>query len=50
MKVEIVEKYIEETLGNRLKEFKIEERYIQKMKENIQKQIYSLLYHWKEHS
>lgn len=48
MKVEIVEKYIEEILGNRLEKFEIEERYIQKIKENVQKQIYSLLYHWND--
>ncbi len=48
MKEKIIEKYVEEILYNRLKTFKIEEKYIQKMKENIQSQIYSLIYHWNE--
>lgn len=48
MKLEIVQKYLEEILGNRLKELKIQDEYIQKIKENIQNQMYSILYHWND--
>lgn len=48
MNEEIVEKYVEKILYHRLKTFKIEEKYIQKIKENIKSQIDSLLYHWND--
>lgn len=43
---EIIETYTEKVLYNRLKEFKIEEKYIQTIKENIKEQIYSIIKHW----
>lgn len=48
MKIEIIEKYLENVLESRLREFKIEEEYIKKIKENIQIQIYSLIWHWND--
>ncbi len=45
---EIIETYTEKILCNRLKEFKIEDQYIQKIKENIKEQIYSIVKHWND--
>ena len=44
---EIIENYIERVLNNRLKSFNLEEKYIKIIKENIKKQMYSLIFHWR---
>lgn len=48
MNKEIIEKYVEEILYNRLKEFEIKENFILEIKENIKEQIYSLIFHWND--
>ena len=47
MKEETVEIYLEK-LSKRLKSFKIEDKYIQKIVEDIEEQIYSLISHWED--
>lgn len=44
----VVEKYIEEKIGNRLKEFKIGEDIVNKVKESIRENMYSLIFHWND--
>lgn len=48
METDIVKNYLEKVLQNRLRLLKIKEKYIEKIKENIGKKMYSLLYHWKD--
>jgi len=45
---EIIETYTEEILYNRLKEFGMQEKYIDIIKENIKTQMYSLIRHWND--
>ena len=48
MNTNIIEKYIEEVLYNRLKTFEIKEKYILDIKQDIKEQMYSLIYHWND--
>lgn len=48
MNQKVIEKYVEEVLGKQLNEFKISENTIQKIKENIKENMYSLIFHWKD--
>lgn len=48
MKEEIIEEYVERILGNRLREFKIKEKFIIEIKQNVREQIYSLIFHWND--
>lgn len=48
MEQEIINKYTDEILYNRLLTFNIKEKYIKEITNDIKEQIYAVLYHWND--
>lgn len=48
MNQEIINKYTDQILYNRLLKLGIKEKYVIKIVENIKEQIYAIIYHWKD--
>ena len=48
MKQEIINKYTDEVLYNRLLKLNIKEKYVEKITNDIKEQMYDALYHWND--